>query len=53
MGNYEIIIRDVTKGITNKMGDIKIELVIIDPEEIAAQQAAQAAAQAKPGAKKK
>jgi hypothetical protein len=51
-GTYEIIIKDVTRGITNKMPDTKIELTIIDPEEIAAQQAA-AAAQAKGGAKKK
>jgi hypothetical protein len=36
MGTYEIIVKDVTKGITNKMNTIKIELVIIDPEEIAA-----------------
>ncbi len=40
MGTYEIIIKDVTKGITNKMNDIKVELVIIDPEELAAQAAA-------------
>ena len=39
-GNYEIIIRDVTKGITNRMPEIRIELVIIDPEEIAAREAA-------------
>jgi hypothetical protein len=36
MGTYEILVRDVTKNVTNKMHDIKIELVIIDPEEIAA-----------------
>ena len=49
------MIRDITRGITNKMPDIKIELTIIDPEEIAAQQAAAAAAahQAKGGNKKK
>jgi hypothetical protein len=52
MGTYEIIIRDVTKGLQNKMPDIKIELVIIDPEEIAAQQAALAAV-SKPQGKKK
>lgn len=36
------MIRDITKGITNKMSDLQIELVIIDPEEIAAAQAAAA-----------
>ena len=38
-GNYEILIRDVTLGIAadRKMEDIKIELVVIDPEELAAQ----------------
>jgi hypothetical protein len=35
-GQYEIRIRDVTKGITNKMNDLKIELTVIDTEEIAA-----------------
>lgn len=37
-GTYEIIIRDVTVGIPTekKMHDVKIELVIIDPEELAA-----------------
>ena len=47
-GNYEIIIRDVTRGITNKMPEMKLELVIIDPEEIAAAQAAAAAAKNPP-----
>ncbi len=36
-GNYEIIIRDITKGVLNKMEDTRVELVIIDPEEILAQ----------------
>jgi len=37
-GTYEMLIRDVTQGITadKKMQDIRIELVIIDPEELAA-----------------
>ena len=51
-GVYQIIIRDITKGISNKMEDVTIELTIIDPEEIAAQQAA-LATQVKGGAKKK
>jgi hypothetical protein len=44
-GTYEIIIRDVTIGIATdkKMPEQKIELTIIDPEELAAQQAALAA----------
>lgn len=50
-GSYEICVRDITKSVENKMSEVKIELVIIDPEEIAAQ--AQAAAQAKPGPGKK
>eukprot|EP00347_Sterkiella_histriomuscorum_P017342 403349752 len=50
-GTYEITIRDVTRGITNKMPDVKVELLIIDPEEILAQQ--QAAALAKNPPKKK
>lgn len=37
MGTYEIIVRDITKGVQNKMKDMKIELVIIDPVELAAQ----------------
>lgn len=56
-GTYELLIRDVTRGIAEdkKMPEQKIELVIIDPEELAAQQAAAAAAAAgaKGGAKKK
>ena len=36
MGKYEILIKDVTKGITKKMNDLKVELTIIDPEELAA-----------------
>jgi len=36
MGNYTIIINDVTKGVTNKMQEVRVELVIIDPEELAA-----------------
>jgi hypothetical protein len=35
-GNYEILVRDVTRGVQNKMSDLKIELVIVDPEEILA-----------------
>ena len=55
-GNYELIISDVTQGIApeKRMLEQKIELVVIDPEELAAQQAAAAAAAgAKGGAKKK
>ena len=53
-GVYEIIIRDVTVGIMpeKRMPENKIELTIIDPEELAAQQAA-AAEKAKGPAKKK
>jgi hypothetical protein len=29
-------VRDVTRGVQNKMSDLKIELVIVDPEEILA-----------------
>lgn len=36
MGNYEIVITDKTKGVTNKMKELRIELIIIDPVEIAA-----------------
>ena len=37
-GSYEIVIRDVTKGIAEdkRMPEQKIELVVIDPEELAA-----------------
>ena len=37
-GNYEIVIRDVTIGILpeKRMPEQRIELVIIDPEELAA-----------------
>ena len=49
-----MIIRDVTVGILpeKRMNEVRIELTIIDPEELAAQQAA-LAAQAKGPAKKK
>ena len=41
-GTYEIIVRDVTLGLPSHklMPEQKIELVIIDPEELAAAQAA-------------
>ena len=54
-GTYELLIHDVTEGIPleKRMPTQKIELVIIDPEELAAQQAAAAAAQAKGGPAKK
>jgi len=51
-GVYEIVIRDVTVGIEKRMPEQRIELNIIDPEELAAQQAA-LAAQAKGPPKKK
>ena len=51
-GAYEIVIRDVTVGIEKRMPEQRIELNIIDPEELAAQQAA-LAAQAKGPPKKK
>ena len=53
-GSYEIVIRDVTVGIPphKQLSETKIELLIIDPEELAAQQAA-LAAQAKGPPKKK
>lgn len=51
-GVYEIVIRDVTIGIEKRMPEQRIELNIIDPEELAAQQAA-LAAQAKGPPKKK
>jgi hypothetical protein len=37
-GNYEIVINDVTAGIPldKRMPSLRIELVIIDPEELAA-----------------
>ena len=37
-GTYELIIRDVTQGIApeKRMLEQKIELVVIDPEELAA-----------------
>ena len=54
-GTYEIIVRDITKGIApeKRMQEQRIELVVIDPEELAAQQAAAAAAAGAKGAKKK
>ncbi len=36
-GVYELTITDVTRGITNKMPEVKVEITIIDPEEILAQ----------------
>lgn len=53
-GSYEIVVRDITVGIANdkKMPEQRIELTIMDPEELAAQQAA-LAAQAKGPPKKK
>lgn len=53
-GTYEILIKDVTVGILpeKRLNEIKIDLTIIDPEEVAAQQAA-IAAQAKNPPKKK
>lgn len=54
-GTYEIVVRDITQGIApeKRMQEQRIELVVIDPEELAAQQAAAAAAAGAKGAKKK
>ena len=37
-GTYEIIVRDITQGIApeKRMQEQRIELVVIDPEELAA-----------------
>lgn len=37
-GTYEIVVRDITQGIApeKRMQEQRIELVVIDPEELAA-----------------
>lgn len=53
MGQYQIIIRDISKSVRWNAPEITVFLTIIDPEELAAIEAAEKAAKAGPGKKKK
>jgi hypothetical protein len=52
-GTYEIVITDVTRGITNHLNPMRIDLKVFDSEAEAAELAEQAAAAKAAGGKKK